>query len=756
MIRIFILTVLTLCTVALLRAADDAGRPNIVLIFADDYGYGDSGCYGGTLVPTPAIDSLASDGILCTDGYVTAPVCAPSRCGIMTGSYNQRFGMQWNEDRKMYSFADHQLLPQALQRAGYVTGHIGKWNLPIDVRACFDEAHDVIDWEADYFPDANGHYRGVDSEVEFDSNKVQGVWGPKLAGQEYLTDRIGRHAVEFIENHKSGSQPFFLYLAFNAVHTPLHAKLEDAGRFGALPIPLNFYAPMVASMDENIGRVLAVLPDDTLVVFTSDNGPAKMPVRKWPEQWPTGGLAGSPGPLNGHKAQFLEGGIREPFLLRWPDKFKPGSHYHQPVSTMDLYPTFCAAAGVPVPAGTQVDGVNLLPFLLGEQTGPPHEILFWKNSSIGAVRQGDWKLLINKSQPMLQLFNLADDLGEKHDMAGEQPERTERLHQKWLDWSKALPPRASTVAQADAPLEGTQPANESSVLEKSTVDQKQHRIALSDPGALANWLRYDGEWIPMVSAHRGGASPGFPENAIETFGKTLGCTYSMLEVDPRLSKDGKIVIHHDASLDRTTTGSGLVSDHTLDELRQLRLKDTKGNVTLFQIPTLDEAIEWARGKTILVLDQKDVPLESRVQSMIDHGAQEHVMLIISSARDAAFVHRRDPGIMMEMMVTNRKQFDAFEKSGVPWENIIAFVGHTPPQDTELLNMIHAKGSLCMAGTSRYLDKELTIGSEQQTPELQSRYRELLQLGVDIIETDCPCEVGSLLHESSNVPEVKAR
>ena len=338
------LSVAVLVRVAALPAADTPAKPNIVLIFADDFGYGDPSCYGGTLVPTPAIDSLARDGVRCTDGYATAPVCAPSRCGLMAGAYNQRFGMQWNEDRRKYKLDEHQLLPQALRAAGYVTGHIGKWNIPRDAKECFDEIHDLIDWEADYFPDANGHYHGVDSQTEFASSKRQGVWGPERSGDEYLTDRIGRHAVEFVEKHKRGGKPFFLYLAFNAVHTPLHAKQEHADRFGKLPIALNFYASMVASMDENIGRVLAALPENTLVAFTSDNGPAKMPVEKWPDGWPKGMLNGSAGPLNGHKAQFFDGGIREPFLLRWPGKLKPGSVYRQPVSTMDLYPTFCAAA----------------------------------------------------------------------------------------------------------------------------------------------------------------------------------------------------------------------------------------------------------------------------------------------------------------------------------------------------------------------------------------------------------------------------
>ena len=431
-----------LCGLLLALAATAAERPNLVIILADDLGYGDVGCYGGTWTPTPAIDSLARDGVRCTAGYVTAPVCAPSRCGLMTGAYNQRFGIQWNDDRSRYNVGAHKVLPQALKAAGYVTGHVGKWNVGADIAGCFDETFDTIDWEADYLPDATNHYFGVDSATEHASSKRQGLWGPERAGAEYLTDRIGRHAVEFVNKHKGGAQPFFLYLAFNAVHTPLQAKAEWRARFAHLKPPLDFFAAMLASLDENVARVLAALPENTLVVFVSDNGPAKAGAQVWPETMPTDLLLGSAGPLNGHKATFYEGGIREPFIVRWPGHLKAGV-YRQAVSTMDVYPTFCAAAGAPIPDGTKLNGVNLLPFLRGEQTGAPHDILFWKNGESGAVRQGDWKLVLGPWRPKLQLFNLADDLGEQKDLAAEKPELTEKLHKAWLDWGATLPPRAN-------------------------------------------------------------------------------------------------------------------------------------------------------------------------------------------------------------------------------------------------------------------------------------------------------------------------
>lgn len=448
---------------ALLGAGDVQARgsadrqPNIVLIVVDDLGYGDPGCYGGALVPTPAIDSLAADGARFTDGYVTAPVCAPSRCGLITGAYNQRFGIQWNEDQyqgggRGYTIADmHQLLPQALAAGGYVTGHIGKWNVGADVRGRFDETYDVIDWEADYFPDDTGHYVGVNSDTERASSKRQNVLGPARSGDEYLTDRIGRHAVEFVEKHKDGGKPFFLFLAFNAVHTPFQAKKEVIARFPHLEPPLNFYAALLASLDENIGRVLAALPENTIVAFVSDNGPAKMPVPIWPEGWPKNVLAGSAGPLRGQKGQFLEGGIRVPFLLRWPGRLKAGTEFKHPVSTMDLYPTFCAAAGIPIPAGTKLDGVNLLPHLSGAEEGMPHDMLFWKSGEEGAVRHGDWKLVIGPSEPAMQLFNLAADVGEKRDVADDNPEVLQQLRKAWLDWSAAFPPRANPRPPGSTP-----------------------------------------------------------------------------------------------------------------------------------------------------------------------------------------------------------------------------------------------------------------------------------------------------------------
>ncbi len=376
-------------------------------------------------------------------------MCA-RRCGLLTGAYPQRFGCQWNEDEWRHPYripSAHRTLPEALRAAGYVTGHIGKWNITRPVTNAVDEVQDLIGFAADYFPDAKGHYQGVDEPVRRNDSKVQGIIGPVRPGDEYLTDRIGRHAVEFIDRHKSGPRPFFLYLAFNAVHSPFQAKKEWMAKHGELwPEPLNYYAAMTASLDENIGRLLARLDElglasNTVVALTSDNGPSPELKVGWPNGWPKQMIIGSAGPLSGHKGNFLEGGNRVPFILRWPGGLSAGRDYRQPVSAMDLYPTLCAAAGVRVPSETKLDGVNLLPFLRGDAPGAPHPILFWKKDEQGAVRSGEWKLLVDGAKQ--QLFNLADDPAEKRDLASREPEVVRRLRQAWSEWSASLPPRAN-------------------------------------------------------------------------------------------------------------------------------------------------------------------------------------------------------------------------------------------------------------------------------------------------------------------------
>ena len=293
-------------------------------------------------------------------------------------------------------------------------------------------------------------------------------------------------------------------------------------------------------------------------------------------------------------------------------------------------------------------------------------------------------------------------------------------------------------------LLSTFPAAAQTPLPLASTDAGLHRLAPTSAEHLRQWLSYSSQPLPVVSGHRGGAAAGWPENCLATFEATLAQTFALLEVDPRMTKDGVVVLHHDAGLQRTTTGQGLVADHTWSELQSLRLKDAAGQVTPYGLPTLDEALEWARGKTILVLDQKDVPLETRIQKISEHRAESYSLLIVGRLEDIQTCYRLNPNIMMEIFIGDRNKFEQFDQSGVPWSNVIAFVGHTPPQDKELLDLIHARGALCMAGTSRNLDRQFLQQPSLGLDRLRAEYRRLLQMEVDIIETDIPRELGPLL------------
>ena len=286
------------------------------------------------------------------------------------------------------------------------------------------------------------------------------------------------------------------------------------------------------------------------------------------------------------------------------------------------------------------------------------------------------------------------------------------------------------------------------VTDNSSKSSQLHVVNPRTPHGLKQLFRYTADPLPIVSAHRGGARRGLPENCIATFENTLEHTYAIMEIDPRYTKDGAIVVHHDPTLERTTTGKGHVAELTLQELKELYLKDTEGVVTEFQIPTLDEVLDWARGKTVLVLDQKDVPVEARVKKIEQHQAEAYAMLIVYSFKDARKCYELDKNIMMEVMIPDLEKFYQFEATGIPWSNIIAFVGHTPPTDKDLLQMIHAKGTCCMVGTSRNLDRQFIARNASDTGATEQRYRDLLQFGADVIETDLPAEVGKLLYGES--------
>lgn len=434
----------------------NAGRPNVIIINVDDLGYGDPSCYGGTLFSTPNIDRLAKEGIRFTDGYVSCSVCSPSRHGLLTGCYQQRFGVQWNHDTwKIRHRVGERVIPenqkhinQAFSDAGYVTAIAGKYNLEGYPNTSFDHAFSLTASGSHYFPDPDGKYPGVDDKPGENSKPKGGWrmtwWGPDREGEEYLTDRCGRQCIEFMEAHKE--RPFFIYLAFNAPHTPLHAKKEHLPAVRYIESEaMKLYAAMVISIDENVGRILdyleeANLRDNTIFIFVSDNGPANPVHLSIPSWWPEGDpyhLLGQRGPLSGFKGNFREAGIRVPFIVSWPAQLPQGIEFDKPVSTLDIYPTLCAAAHVKIPEQTHLDGTNLMPYLKGNGMEDPHHMLFWYANRMGAARMGKWKFLVEDNKHYL--FNLEEDISESRNLVREEPVIFQEIFEAYIDFRNQMP-----------------------------------------------------------------------------------------------------------------------------------------------------------------------------------------------------------------------------------------------------------------------------------------------------------------------------
>jgi arylsulfatase A-like enzyme len=410
--------------------AQEQRKPNVIIIVADDLGYADVGAQGISKdVKTPNIDSIASNGVRFTNGYVSGPVCSPTRAGLLTGRYQQRFGFEQNprgpnEEAVFGLPLDQVTLPQQLRKAGYVTGMVGKWHL--------GHAQGMLPHERgfdEFFGFAGGAHRYVKNDApEPGANAIQRN-GTPVGEKEYLTDAFTREAVAFIDRYRE--KPFFLYLPYNAPHSPMQAPPKYQSRFaGVEDEKRKTFCAMLSALDDGVGAVLTKLRDsgleeNTLVIFFSDNG------------GPTRGNASLNTPLRGAKGETLEGGVRVPFMMQWKGRIPAGKVDDRVVVQLDLLPTILTAAGAPLPDGP-LDGKNLLPFLSGDASKDViHDQLYWRFGPRRAIRSGNWKLQWNgDEQP--GLYDLSKDPGEATNLATDQPKVVEQLMADWKEWDAQL------------------------------------------------------------------------------------------------------------------------------------------------------------------------------------------------------------------------------------------------------------------------------------------------------------------------------
>lgn len=403
---------------------------NILIFYADDLGWGELGCQGNLEIPTPHIDSLARNGLRCTQGYVAATYCSPSRAGLMTGKYPTRFGHEFNSvANKTGLVLEERTIADRLKAHGYATVCIGKWHLGMSepyhpTRRGFDEFFGTLANTPFYHPT-----NFIDSRL---SPEVRKIDDPEF----YTTDAYAERAVDWLERHHR--QPWLLYLPFNAQHAPLQAPQKYLERFPKITDEKRrLFAAMLSGMDDAVGRVLEKVraldqESQTLMFFIADNG------------GPTQGTTSQNGGLNGFKMTTYEGGPRVPFLVQWKGMLPAGKTYDLPVLNLDVLPTALAAAGQTTDPAWKLDGVNLLPYLRGENTGRPHETLYWRFGEQWAVRHGDWKLVKSRGggdKP--ELYNLAEDRNESKNRAAEHPDTVTTLQKLWDTWSAQQAPPSS-------------------------------------------------------------------------------------------------------------------------------------------------------------------------------------------------------------------------------------------------------------------------------------------------------------------------
>ena len=448
-----------------LLSANIYAKPNIILIFVDDLGYCDSEIYGCEEIKTPNIKKLADSGVSFSAGYVTSPVCSPSRASLLTGKYQQRFGHEFLPDavpqKKAGLPIDQITIADKLQDLGYVTGLVGKWHLGTrdeyhPLNRGFDYFYGLLTEGSDYLdptnPDARIIYRKWRGEYPPRINSSSELWSgrdsdsifenkEKLVEERYLTDAFTSKATSFISEHKS--EPFFLYLPYTAPHGPLQTTQYYYDKYKSVKNESQrIYAAMIDALDSGIGVIIDTLEqhdliNDTLIFLISDNG---------------GGVAdyGSNFPFRLGKHTLFEGGVRVPFVMSWPNKIKKYSVYDNSVSTLDVFPTIINATGAKLNFDN-LDGVDLLPYLNQPNKKVPHETLYWRQSPNWAIRDGEYKLI--HAGGINWLYDLSKDVGEVENIAKKSPHIVEALTDKYKEWDAELsdpawPPRSAKTHSA--------------------------------------------------------------------------------------------------------------------------------------------------------------------------------------------------------------------------------------------------------------------------------------------------------------------
>lgn len=428
--------------------SDLSSKPNIIVIYTDDQGWGDVGYHGFDDIYTPNIDALAAGGVHFPQAYVTASVCSPSRAGLLTGVYQQRFGVYGNF-KQNHVPQSQPLMMEAMKDAGYTTGLVGKWHMG-------DPTGRPNERGADFF---YGFHGGSHNYMYSDAEEGGKPWlsplyrntdkePPIQNSNGYLTELFTDEAVAFIQDN--ADKPFFLHVAHFAVHHPWQVPDGYIERLQDLEVhheERRFFAAQTLVLDDGVGAIMDTLKahdldQDTLVFFMSDNGTPAGQGFEEPRKKKRGETTmSSPGPFNGFKGDTYEGGIRVPFVIHYPAQIPAGLEYTPMVSALDIFPTMMARLGKDQVGGLPFDGVDLFPYILGDNQDQPHQTLYWRRDNDYAIRDGDWKLTLNDANgpSTIRLFNIAQDPGEWNDLVDQHPEIAQKLQNKFDAWESTLP-----------------------------------------------------------------------------------------------------------------------------------------------------------------------------------------------------------------------------------------------------------------------------------------------------------------------------